>query len=563
MAGSLMSGSFDPPADDPAGANPSRYPFWVLLDSTAYFANRDNATTVKGTTSAGHEFKVTFCLADPPAVSYFCVHFTGVSIQELCTTEPRVVSSTYDLALLCFPIRTALEYFVYKAASGGKSIIQRVPPSPAYKHQWLSAVVPREGDNFLVADLSPGGDPGHYILHIFSSETKEWSTKHLQLQAPSDVLSRDLPSQTDKVISLGVSTVGWVDLWRGIVVCDVLQKDPVLRFLPLPKADFDLHRESPARQVRDVIGFPDGFINFVEIEQCVRWFTVVRKRTSKTTHVFDVADTISDEELLSNDGMDTEDKPFHSPAGWKIRTMFRSIYWHLWHKSRTVHVDHISPCPPEPSKLTHHLWNDRDMKWTLGNLKTAGFPTFSVYGGNAVYLVSKVESQDEDTLLVGVDIRKRKLEVIEQYCGRSISFDPIPLGVVQIVGGREVIEPYCGGTSTAFNPISCAFSEYLNTTPSPRPRDDEVAAVSAHSGALGNTVPKYMQTQQNTSNGDDSSKYQPPTRIQPSSLTQTGQPLSSSTSTQLDDFRRMPYQCLACHCNLPPDQYPRRCLHRE
>ncbi|XBJ07633.1 hypothetical protein VPH35_013116 [Triticum aestivum] len=356
MAGSLMmSGSFDPPAADPAGANPSRYPFWVLLDSTAYFANRDNATTVKGTTSAGHEFKVTFCLADPPAVSYFCVHFTGVSIQELCTTEPRVVSSTYYLALLCFPIRTALEYFVYKAFSGGKSIIQRVPPSPAYKHQWLSAVVPREGDNFLVADLSPGGDLGHYNLHIFSSETKEWSTKHLQLQAPSDVLSRDLPSQTDKVIFLGANTVGWVDLWRGIVVCDVLQKDPVLRFLPLPKADFDLHRESPARQVRDVIGFPDGFINFVEIEQCVRWFTVVRKRTSKTTHVFDVADTISDAELLSNDGMDTEDKPFHAPAGWKIRSMFRSIYWHLWQKSRTAHVDHISPCPPESSKLTHHL----------------------------------------------------------------------------------------------------------------------------------------------------------------------------------------------------------------
>uniref|UniRef100_A0A452XVI2 DUF1618 domain-containing protein n=2 Tax=Aegilops tauschii subsp. strangulata TaxID=200361 RepID=A0A452XVI2_AEGTS len=422
MAGSLMmSGSFDPPAADPAGANPSRYPFWVLLDSTTYFANRDNATTVKGTTSAGHEFK----------------------------NRPRV---------LCL-----------QGCIHGKSIIQRVPPSPAYKHQWLLAVVPREGDNFLVADLSPGGDLGHYNLHIFSSETKEWSTKHLQLQAPSDVLSRDLPSQTDKVISLGANTVGWVDLWRGIVVCDVLQKDPVLRFLPLPKADFDLHRESPARQVRDVIGFPDGFINFVEIEQCVRWFTVVRKRTSKTTHVFDVADTISDAELLSNDGMDTEDEPFHAPAGWKIRTMFRSIYWHLWQKSRTVHVDHISPCPPESSKLTHHLWNDRDMKWTLGNLKTAGFPTLSVYGGNTVYLVSKVESQDEDTLLVGVDIGKRKLEVIEQYCcGRSISFNPYPLGVVQIVGGREVIEPYCGGRSTAFNPISCAFSEYLNTTPSPR-----------------------------------------------------------------------------------------------
>ncbi|KAM3408813.1 hypothetical protein ACQJBY_001710 [Aegilops geniculata] len=384
MAGSLMSGSFDPPADDPAGANPSRYPLRVLLDSRAYFANRDNATTVKGTTSTGHEFKVTFCLADPPAVSYFCVHFTGVSIQELCTTEPRVVSSTYDLALLCFPIRTALEYFVYKAASGGKSIIQRVPPSPAYKHQWLSAIVPREGDNFLVADLSPGGDLGHYILRVFSSETKGWSTKHLQLQVPSDVLPRDLLSQTDKVISLGVSTVGWVDLWRGIVVCDVLQKDPLLRFVPLPKAN--VHSESQS-SMRDVTGFPNGFINFIEIENCFRW-----------------------------------------------------------------------------------------------------------------------------------DIEKKSLDVIKPYCASRAP---------------------CSDQTFKNTFISCAFSAYLNAAPSPRPYDEEVSAESAHSGAMddhlpsGNTVPKDVQTQQNTSNRDDSGKYHPPTPLQPSSLTQTGQPSSSSTSTQL------------------------------
>ncbi|XBI88672.1 hypothetical protein VPH35_026606 [Triticum aestivum] len=488
MAGSLTAASFNPPAADPASASPSRYPFWVLLDSRAYFADRDNATTVKGTTSTGQEFKVTFCLTDPPAVSYLCVHFPAISIQECCTTEPRVVSAANDLALLCFAFRSGsgtpstdddsphhLEYFVYKAAPGGKHSIRRVPPSPPdYSHTLHAAIVPREGDNFLVADLSPNGDLGHYNLHVFSSETSEWSTKHVQLKVPANVLPRDLPSQTDKVIRLGVSTVGWVDLWRGIVVCDVLQKDPALRFLPLPKADFDLRREGRARQVRDVVGLPDGFINFVEIENCIRWFTVVSKSTLKTAGVFDVADTISDVKLLSHsdDGMDdvTDDNPVrHAPAGWKIRTMLRSIHWDLWHKSRTVHADHISPCPPEPSKLTHHLWNDRDMKWTLSNLKTTGFPTFSVYGGNAVYLVSKVESRDEDTLLVGVDIRKRKLEVIEQYCcGRSISFDPIPLGAVQIVGGREVTEPYCGGRSTAFNPISCAFSEYLNTTPTPR-----------------------------------------------------------------------------------------------
>ncbi|KAM3350804.1 hypothetical protein ACQJBY_023088 [Aegilops geniculata] len=515
MERSFTAASFQPPAAD--DASPSRYPFWVLLDSIAYLADRDNATTVKGRASTGHEFKVSFCLADPPAVSYFCVHFPGISIHEVCTTEPCVVSSAKDLVLLCFAFKTNppstdedsqhLEYFVYKAAPGGKHTIRPVPCSPpAYKHSWHAAIVPREGDNFLVANLSPNGeDIGHYNLHIFSSETNEWSTKHLQLGRPlaRHVLPWDLPSQTDKVITIGESIVGWVDLWRGIVVCDVLEKDPILCFLPLPKADFDLHRESRARQVRDVIGFPNGFINFVEIEHCVRWLTVVRKSTS--------TDIIYDAELLNHDDMDvTDDQPYYEPAGWKIRTMLRSIFWNYWHKSHIVHVDEVSAFPPAPSKLHHHLWNGKDNKWTLGNLKTTSFPTFSVYGGNVVYLVSKVESQEEDTLLVGVDIGKKKLEVIDQYCcGRSISFDPIPLLGVAIVKKREVTEPYCGGRSTSFDPISCAFSEYLNTTPSPRPCDEEVAAESAQSGALndhlsfGNIVPNKVQTQQNMWSGDD------------------------------------------------------------
>uniref|UniRef100_A0A453SQN5 DUF1618 domain-containing protein n=3 Tax=Aegilops tauschii subsp. strangulata TaxID=200361 RepID=A0A453SQN5_AEGTS len=484
--------SFYPPAVDPAGANPSSYPSWVLLDSRAYFADRVNATTVKATASTGHEFKVTFCLADPPAVSYFCVH-----CPEGCyTTEPRVVSSASDLVLLCFAFSSGprstekdshLEYFVYKAASDGKPTIRSVPCSPrAYVHSWHAAIVPGKGDNFLVADLSLNGDPGHYNLHIFSSETNEWSTKHVQLQTDPNVLPLELPILTDKVILLGRSTVGWVDLWRGIVVCNLLEKEPVPHFIPLPKAEFDLHRKSKARQVRDVIGFTDGYINFIEIEHCLRWFPVVRKSNLKTAMIFDVADTIDDAELLSLDDMDgvRDDKPVqHVPAGWKIRTMFRSIDWNYWESSHILHVDEISASPPEPSVLQSHLWNDTDKKWTLGKLKCTSFPTFGFYGGDVVYLVSKAESQDNDALLVGVDIRKMKLESIKAYgCGRSISFGPIPVVRFKIGRKQEVIEPSCGGRSASFDAISCAFSKYLNTAPSPRPCNGEAAAESAQNG---------------------------------------------------------------------------------
>ena len=41
---------------------------------------------------------------------------------------------------------------------------------------------------------------------------------------------------TNKVIILGgpKGTVGWVDLWRGIIVCDVLEESPNLLDMPFP-----------------------------------------------------------------------------------------------------------------------------------------------------------------------------------------------------------------------------------------------------------------------------------------------------------------------------------------
>lgn len=51
--------------------------------------------------------KVTFCLADPPAVSHFCVHVPGFNREDYAA-EPRVLSSEKDLVLLGFIFTTSL-----------------------------------------------------------------------------------------------------------------------------------------------------------------------------------------------------------------------------------------------------------------------------------------------------------------------------------------------------------------------------------------------------------------------------------------------------------------------
>ncbi|KAM3372414.1 hypothetical protein ACQJBY_019340 [Aegilops geniculata] len=538
MEGSFVSASTQSPAAD--DDNPSHYPSWIILDSRAHFADLDNATTIKAKASTGHEVKVTFCLAEPPAVSYFCVHCP----EDCCATEPRVVSSSNELVLLCFAFRTGprttendshlLEYFVYTAASGGNQSIRPVPSSsPTYRHTWHAAIFPCEGDDFLIADLVRNADLVHYDLHVFWSDTSQWSTTHLKLESPSDAQPWDLPIQTDKVISLGGSMVGWVDLWRGIVICDVLDKEPVLRFLPLPRANFDLNRESEARPVRDVTGCHDGFINFVELEHCHKFVNVISRSNFNTPKIFDTQDTIYDTDIFNHDddmGASDEDRPVCVPAGWKLRTMYRNISWDYWRKGNTIHVDDISACPTEPSMLLPRLWDDRDRKWTLRNLKRTGFPTFSICAGDVVYLMCKVESDDKDALLVGVDIGTKKLEIIRPYCGtRATSFDP------------------------TF--ISCAFSEHLNTTPYPRPCDEEVAVESAQNDvpndhlSSGDTAPNNAQPQQNTCDGDvycgtwnecgygahpgyDNYQQPIPQFLPPPNLTQTMQPMLSSTLSE-------------------------------
>jgi hypothetical protein len=77
------------------------------------------------------------------------------------------------------------------------------------------------------------------------------------------------------VINIGgeQGTMGWVDLWRGILLCDVLRDEPVLRNVPLPfpknhllTANNGMERElsSRPRTVRG-IAFAKGCLKLAEL----------------------------------------------------------------------------------------------------------------------------------------------------------------------------------------------------------------------------------------------------------------------------------------------------------
>uniref|UniRef100_A0ACD5WID8 Uncharacterized protein n=1 Tax=Avena sativa TaxID=4498 RepID=A0ACD5WID8_AVESA len=399
--------------------------------------------------STNHTIKVTFFLADPPAVSYFCVHGPELKHAEF-RVVPRVVFSVKHLVLLRFaftlrPRSTVhgvppVQYFVYKAAHGQPSLTP-IPTTrrPNNNVPSYPSILPFEGEdgNFLVADLATTQTRGHYVLHIFSSKKKEWTARPLQLQL-SPATKEDLPSIHHKVIALGAGTIGWIDLWRGIIVCNVFDPDPVLRFIPLPKPAFNLRRDGDPRQIRDVTCF-NGIIKFIEMEHYPIPVSNI-KRNFKTTQDLDTADVLYDSELFFHSYDDVLDKPSSLPSAWKIRTCYRHTSWQHWCKGLTVHVDDILVNDPSYYVMLPELWDGGARKFTLANLTTV-CPTLSIHGGNVVYLVSRVGDCHEKACVVGVDLQKKTVEMLEPY-----------------KAGR----PF----------LACTFSGYLNTTPRPCAPED-------------------------------------------------------------------------------------------
>jgi hypothetical protein len=302
-----------------------------------------------------------------------------------------------------------------------------------------------EDGNVIVADLAVTPTRGHYFLHIFSSKTNKWTTRPLQLQA-SPATTEDLPSLPHKVISLGAGTIGWIDLWRGIVVCNVLAQDPVLHFIPLPKPEFNLHRRGDPQQIRDVT-YCNGFIKFIEMEHWDRPASLCSNNTRnfKTTKDLDSANILYDSELFFHSREDLMEKPSSLPAFWKIRTCYRHTSWNLWCKGHSVHVDDIVVNDPSYYMMLPELWDVSARKFTLTNLTTV-CPTLSIHGGDVVYLVSKVGAYDENAWLVGVDLRKKTVEVLESYSAARSCLHQTPF-------------------------LACTFSGYLNATPRHRQND--------------------------------------------------------------------------------------------
>ncbi|KAK3147468.1 hypothetical protein QOZ80_3BG0282730 [Eleusine coracana subsp. coracana] len=395
---------------------------YVLLHGDGFRDNlfHPDATTATSTTSLGFTIEVSLsCPARPLLPTMLFVSILGS--EEL----PRILRAAEDLILFRLPLypleelalRNEHDYFIYRLG-GGKGASLELLPRPPTNFRDEDVGLLRHGDgHYTVAALHATSECGVYELLRFDSVTKKWSTDEVPLVEPQDSFQRKIPRNsyrilfhlTSTVIPIGGEggTMGWVDLWRGVLLCDVLGLEPKLRGVPvpLPTEFLDCNYGQGAE-----LGCPKSlrgitFVNGPDMEPCLRF-----------VHLEPTAVPIPPEDS------DDEEAEFPEWAmhEWKITTLSNSkmtTSWNDWQIDCTIEAS--------TTNISNKLMSKMIQSGLLSSSERAfqnllvSFPALGM-DGNIVYLQARVRFMDPKVFILALDVSHNVLLDVVEFATERI-----------------------------------------------------------------------------------------------------------------------------------------------
>ncbi|CAD6335563.1 unnamed protein product [Miscanthus lutarioriparius] len=314
------------------------FPPWILLNNEGYIGSRPNATTAVREGRDNLAFEASILPAQPPLPSNLFVHCPSLKLPR----PSLILSTSQDLLLFRVPVAVGppsstvafndCDYFVYRAGGVTRppSLTLIPDPNPNIFHVALG-VLPR------------GGDLNEYELQRFDSEAGRWTSKSVWLDAPKRAFPVKIPVNarrlnyhlTTTMITLGgeAGTIGWVDLWSGIQLYDLLHDHqdnsrPTIRHMPVP---LPMHAITCNRGAGAKLGCPRAH----------RGITVATNKRGKTFLKFADLQTIGGR-LPYND-IETQ-LPAFEVDDWIVTTwsnMEMAGLFEDWHKEFTVRGSEI------------------------------------------------------------------------------------------------------------------------------------------------------------------------------------------------------------------------------
>ncbi|KAL6867251.1 hypothetical protein ACP4OV_015275 [Aristida adscensionis] len=378
-----------------AAARFSDSPAWVLLDEFACIGHRRNHTTAASSTSARRPIEVSFVPLDPPRVSRWFVYCPGPMTNRVFNGMPRIINAADSLVVMRMLFFDAdgnggstVDYFVYRAGPGTPSLHLVPGPCPKVSFPKQVAVLPCGFDAgehyslvFPVKRLEPASMV--YELHIFSSESQAWSTKIARISTDTETSYQDIMlHDPSKAIATGGSSLAWIDLWRGILLCTGLDKEEAaLRLIqwPVPSIGHELMDLCAANSVRDAM-LSNGVIRFVEV---------------KFQHHGDAFSSRSNKEKC-----------------WRVTVWKGDMSSKNWDKCFEVDIAKILAAHySQQSHLPQKMLDNKCRKLDFGKVLSAA-PVLSLSNEDVVYFMTNLDSGE--SLLLAVDTNSEKLEDIQQ-----------------------------------------------------------------------------------------------------------------------------------------------------
>jgi hypothetical protein len=214
------------------------------------------------------------------------------TIPPLCSgvTSAHISSSDKNLVALyagAYRPGTLSEgcYLIYDARKNSLSAIPKPPFDLSHdcigRNSSALVVSDGEGDGYVLAELirvRTSSDVAKAALYLWRSSATEWVVKAgrlpLEICQPIDDFSTDV-----SFLSEG-NTLCWVDLFKGLLVCDLSRvlknnSDPEFRFIPLPHVCpvYNVYtpegRQLRAEQFRSM-SYVQGAIRFVTMDGYVK-----------------------------------------------------------------------------------------------------------------------------------------------------------------------------------------------------------------------------------------------------------------------------------------------------